>query len=98
MRSSGGLAGGQGAMPHPPADFFEGAPNFKWGARNFMKFDGSIVFFPAPRSRWAFHTDASDANASIIVTDKSFPIHAKFRKTDTNCYSSSNSFYVNREI
>ena len=37
----GGPGGGRG----PPADFLEGAPNFKKGAKNFMKFDGSITFF-----------------------------------------------------
>ena len=47
--------GGQGAMA-PPADFFEGAPKFKRGAKNFMKSDGSIVFFPAPRSRSHGHS------------------------------------------
>ena len=36
--------GARGAMA-PPADFFEGAPKFTRGAKNFMKFDGSITFF-----------------------------------------------------
>ena len=44
------------------------------------------------------NTDASDANASAIVIDKSFQVHAKFRKTDTNCYSIGHSFHVKSEI
>ena len=42
--ASGGLAGEPGG-PWPPADFFEGPPKFTRGAKNFMKFDGSITFF-----------------------------------------------------
>ena len=42
---NGGLLGGARGAVAPPADFLEVAPNFKKGAKNFMKFDGSITFF-----------------------------------------------------
>ena len=38
--------GGQGAVASQ-ADFFEGVPKFKKGAKNLMKLCGSITFFPA---------------------------------------------------
>ena len=62
--------GGQGGRG-PPADFFEGAPKFKKGAKNLMKLYGSVTFLPAPRG-WsrAVNTDASDANVSVIIIDK----------------------------
>ena len=65
-----------------------------------MKFDGSITFFSNTTLQVtrAVHTNTSDANASVIVMDKSFRIQVKFCKTDTNCYFISHSFYVKREI
>ena len=36
-----------------------------------MKFDGSITFFPAPRSR-SHGLSVSDVIASVIVIDKPF--------------------------
>ena len=49
---SGGLAGGARGPWPPPADFFEGAPKFKKGAKNLMKLHGSITFFPATSSHY----------------------------------------------
>ena len=43
--TSGGLAGGGLGAVALPADFFEGAPTFKKGAKNLMKVHGSITFF-----------------------------------------------------
>ena len=49
LKNSGGLAVGPGGGMF--SGLFEGARKFKKGAKNFVKFDGSITFFPAPRGR-----------------------------------------------
>ena len=96
---SGGLA--CGAKEHgPQLTFSNGYRNLKREPKNFMMFNGSITFFSSTTRQVtrAGHTDASDANASVTVIDKSFQVHAKFRETDTHCYSISHSFHVKREI